>query len=282
MTEPWAIVTTVLDAPAEVRDGLARELGQRGDLSQRTVLIATCHRVELYGFGERPAVAARVLAGSEAVRRVLRIAAGLESASLGEDEVLHQVRQALAAARSAGLDDGRLIRLVETAIAAGRRARAGGKPRARSMEARAVDWLAARTPMERVLVVGTGHVGSRLAAEASSRGAQVTLATRRPRRGQLDLAQAAAAADGHDAVAVAISGPWPVAGAGLPAVADLSAPGALPEPARAALGADHLGIDDLFALREEDPVYAARATALVERAAGEYMAWLESRKEATA
>lgn len=282
MSEPWAVALTALDAPAAVRTELAEELLSQPELAPRTLLLSTCHRVEIYGFGPRPAVVAPALSGPDAVRRLLRIAAGLESASLGEDEVLHQVREALAASRAAGLRDGRLIRLVETAIATGRRSRAGGRPRGRSLESRALDWLGERSPLHRVLVVGGGHMGRALATEAARRGAAVTTATRRASQPVLNLAEAAAVASRHDAVAVALSGPWPVASDGLPPVADLSAPGALPAATRLALGDGHLGIDELFAARDEDPVYAARASALVESAAGEYLVWLESRKEVTA
>ncbi len=280
--EPWAVSLTSLDAPAQLRAALAAELGGRPELAASTVLLATCHRVELYGFGARPAVAAPTVAGEQAVRRLLRIAAGLESASLGEDEVLHQVRLALAGARGGGLRDGRLIRLFEVAIATGRRSRSAGRPRARSLQSRAIDWLAERTPFARVLVVGAGHMGSALAAEATARGAAVTVATRRPRRGAVDLAAAAAVAERSDGVAIAVSGTWAADPERLPPVADLSSPGALPVGTRLALGHNHLGIDDLFAVREEDPVYAARAITLVERAANEYVAWLRARKEATA
>jgi hypothetical protein len=282
VSEPWALVLTALDAPAVRRASLAGDLSARADLAPRSVLLSTCHRVELYGFGPRPAVAAPALSGEDAVRRVVRIAAGLESASLGEDEVLHQLRSALAASRSAGLRDGRLIRLMETAIAAGRRTRAAGKPRSRSLEVRSLDWLGDRGPVRRLLVVGAGRMGGALAAEGARRGAEVTMATRTASGSILDLAAAAQVAHRFDAVAVALSGPWAVAPDGLPPVVDLSAPGALPAATRLALGDHHLGIDDLFAVRDEDPVYAARALALVERSVAEYVTWLDGRKEVTA
>lgn len=282
MSEPWAVVLTALEATAEAREGVARELRRLEDLRPRTVLLATCHRVEMYGFGPRPAAAAPMVCGPEAVRRLLRVAAGLESTSLGEDEVLHQVRLALARARDHGLREHRLQRLFETAIATGRRARAGGRARSRSLERRAAEWLAGQGEVRTVLVVGAGHMGRALAAEAARLGAQTTVATRRPSGGQLGLAEASARASRFDGVLVALAGPWAVDPGGLPPIADLSSPGALPAAVRAALGARHLGIDDLFAAREDDPDYAGRARAAVERSAGEYMAWLGARDTVTA
>lgn len=277
---PWAVHLTALDAPAEVRAAFAAQLAAE-PARRHAFLLSTCHRVELYGFGPRPASLAPASTGADAVRRLLRVAAGLESASLGEDEVLHQVRSAHAEGGQ-GLDDPRLRRLVETAIATGRRARAGGRARSRSLEARAVRWLAARSPLRRVLVVGAGHMGRGLAVEAAALGAEVTIGTRRPSASQLDLVTAAERAPEFDGVLVALAGRWPVPAGALPTTADLSAPAALPEAARLALGPRFLGIDELFSIRDEDPDYVERAAALVEEATGEYLAWLGGRQAVTA
>ena len=74
------------------------------------MMLETCHRVELYGLGEPPAPAGpeevRLLRGEVAAGHLFRVACGLESAVVGEDEVLHQVREALAAARAAAAGGG--------------------------------------------------------------------------------------------------------------------------------------------------------------------------------
>ena len=60
------------------RAELASELGAV-PAGRRHALLATCHRVELYGVGEpvcRPDM--RLLRGEAAVRRLFRVAAGLE------------------------------------------------------------------------------------------------------------------------------------------------------------------------------------------------------------
>ena len=111
---------------ADGRDLIAQSV--RGRIAGHSViLLSTCHRVELYGFGIMPDLGTRlhVETGVQAVRHLMRVAAGLESAIIGEDEVLHQVRDAFARARARPSLDGRLQRLFETAIASGRRARAG-------------------------------------------------------------------------------------------------------------------------------------------------------------
>ncbi|MGH7921273.1 MAG: hypothetical protein ACREQM_15225, partial [Candidatus Dormibacteraceae bacterium] len=84
-----------------------------------SVLLATCHRVELFGCGA-PLESGAPVARSEtpARRHLFRLAAGLESAVPGEDQVLHQVREALARARAREPLDPALQRLFEDAIAA--------------------------------------------------------------------------------------------------------------------------------------------------------------------
>src|SRR5438270_13871059 len=92
-----------------------------------------------------------------AARKLLSVAAGLESAVVGEDDVLHQVRDALAAARRRGVDE-RLARLFEVAIATGRKARAGRSQEGPGLAVRALAWLDGRAPLARqaVLVAGKG------------------------------------------------------------------------------------------------------------------------------
>ncbi|HAC45700.1 MAG TPA: hypothetical protein DCF65_06475, partial [Chloroflexi bacterium] len=126
VSEPWVMAVDADTVAAEGRDRIA--LSVQGRIAgHRVILLSTCHRVELYGFGIMPDLEThlQVETGEQAVRHLMRVAAGLESAIIGEDEVLHQVRDAFAQARALRSLDRRLQRLFETAIAAGRRARAG-------------------------------------------------------------------------------------------------------------------------------------------------------------
>jgi glutamyl-tRNA reductase len=245
-------------------------------------LLATCHRVELYGIGPAPRWPGVItLRGREAVRRLISVAAGLESTVLGENEVLRQVRDALATARRRGVDE-RLARLFEVAIATGRRARAGARAEEPGLAVRAVAWLERRVSLSSrtVLVAGTGMMGTALARAATEAGAVVTVAGRDPSRASLDLAAGAAAARKAAAVAVALAAPWDELGreAGrLPPLADLSSPSAVPEQVRTALGGDFLDIDGLFARTTVDTPWAARAAMLVEAAVDEYVGWLAGR-----
>jgi glutamyl-tRNA reductase len=280
--EPWVLAVDAGDAPVEDRARFQAEAEAMLEFHTGWALLSTCHRVEVYGMGPVPRwPGVRTLRGRPAAARLIRIAAGLESAVPGEDEVLRQVREALAAARRRGVDD-RLARLFEVANATGRKARGGRRQTGPGLAARALAWLDARVGLARqpVLVAGTGLMGTALARAAAEAGAVVTVAGRDLSRASVDLAAAAAVAPRAAAVAVALAAPWEELGgqAGrLPPVADLSSPPAVPEPVRAALGRDFLGVDRLYARSGAETPWAARAAALVEESAEEYASWLAGR-----
>jgi len=294
--QPWSLAVSAESVPADIRRDLLEAISRQDPGTSSWVVVDTCHRVELYGFGEVPEVAPdlRLREGEEAVLHLLRVAAGLESAVVGEDEVLHQIREAHRRAAAGARRDTRLHRLFEVAIAAGRRARAGRTAQGAGLADRAIGWLDGRSPLagQQVLVAGAGRMGSSLAHAAARAGALVTVASRDPAKarrlarlyggGGVDLAEGAARAAGSAAVAVALGGEWhQLAGATgrLPMIADISAPSALPPAVRAGLNGTFLGIDDLF--RGERPLpgaYIAAAERIVAAKAAEYAAWLEARR----
>jgi len=290
---PWVMGVQADTANAAERAEVVRAVETRIEDHPEWVLLSTCHRVELYGFGVRPDLDAplQVQTGQEAVRHLIRVATGLESAIVGEDEVLHQVREALGQARISRAVDRRLQRWFETAIAAGRRARAGRTASSGNLAHRAVAWLAERSTLggRSVLVVGAGRMGSSLAHAARLAGSDVTIASRDATRAQrlaevygghgVDLAEGAKLAVNSAAVAVALAGVWhelqPLAG-DLPPIADISAPTAVPEAVRARANGDFLGIDDLYARLPNLPRgYIDEADRVVASKTREYVGWLE-------
>ncbi len=294
MTEqPWVAGVSAAQRTAEERDEIAA--GLRPEAGAAQVLLNTCHRVELYGFGEPPRLAAGLplRSGQAAVVHLLRVAAGLESALVGEDEVLHQVRDAFRDAEAGGRRlDARLHRLFEVAVATGRRTRAGRTATGAGLAGRAVDWLQGRALLRGrpVLVAGAGRMGSALAHAARKQGALVTIASRDPERARrlasvyggtgVSLAEGAELVPRSAGVAVALSGPWQELGAPsdpLPPIADISAPSALPAALRARLNGGFLGVDELFAGGAPPPGYVAAAEVIVHGKAGEYLGWLEER-----
>lgn len=280
--EPWVLAADAAGVPVEERAHFQAEAEAMLEFHAGWALLATCHRVELYGMGPVPRwPGVLTLRGRPAARRLIRVAAGLESTVPGEDEVLRQVRDALAAARRRGVDE-RLARLFEVAIATGRKARAGRGQASPGLATRALAWLNGRVALARrpVLVAGTGSMGTALARAAADAGAIVTIAGRDRARATVDLAAGAAEVPRSAAVAVALTVPWReldgLAGR-LPPVADLSSPPSVPEPVRTALGGDFLGIDALYARSEAANPWAVRTSELVEQAADEYAAWLAGR-----
>ena len=277
---------------ADQRARIAHALELRISRQREWILLSTCHRVELYGFGAVPDLDPRLqlAMGEEAVRHLIRVATGLESTIIGEDEILHQVRDALRKARESKALDRRLQRLFETAIAAGRRSRAGRTASSGNLAQRAVAWLEQRSTLagQTVLIVGAGRMGSSLAHAARNAGANLTIASRDASRAQklaqvyggwgIDLARGAEFARHSVGIAVALAGPWhelkPPPG-DLPPIADISAPSAIPAAVTTRLNGGFLGIDDLYVRAKPVPGgYIDEAVRVVATTTREYVRWL--------
>jgi glutamyl-tRNA reductase len=294
-TQPWMVGVQADHTSAEDRDRFARVLKAAAGDRSCWIVLSTCHRVELYGFEAFPELHSelRVEKGEAAVRHLLRVAAGLESAIIGEDEVLHQVRTTLAEARASRPLDNRLARMFETAIAVGRRARAERSVNGGNLAQRAIGWLQQRAVLTGgpVLIAGAGRMGAALAHAAQVAGSEVTIASRNPRRaGKLariyrgrgvDLDTGAQLAPRSAAIAVALAGEWrelhPTKTV-LPPIADISAPPAVPSAVRARLNGGFLGIDDLYARGDAVPAaYIETTERIVDAKTDEFMTWLDRR-----
>ena len=284
----WCAVADSDTSSSAERGRLAGLLAAEAQRADR-VLLVTCQRVELYGVGarERPVAGMRLLAGEAAVRRVFRIAAGLESQITGEDEVLGQVRAASASAPPAARDP-RLRRLFESAVAAGRRCRAGRGPTGNSLAA-----LAARTLLEMsngsdrpFMVAGAGYMGAALARSIRRRAPSLTVASRSLERARalaakvgaaaITLGDAATVAPSAGGLAVALGGAWPArfAAGSLPPTVDLSSPPALPREACR----NYRGIDQFLAGgRADGGDYRVRAAAVVDAAVASFFDSMASR-----
>jgi glutamyl-tRNA reductase len=292
---PWMLGARADTHDAERRAEIVAAMKSVIAGSTDWLLLETCHRVELYGFGLIPDLdlSLQLVRGDNAVLHVMRVAAGLDSAIVGENEVLHQVRNALAVAPSSGKLDRRLHRLFEMAIAAGRQARRGRNASSANLAHEAMEWLNQRSQLtgRAVLVAGAGHMGSALAHKATLFGAHVIIASRNPTRARrlaqvygadsADLLEAAALARSSAAIAVALGGPWhelqPSEHA-IPPIADISAPPAVTAAVRERANGGYLGIDDLFFTQQPVPSgYIENANHVVEAKAAEFLGWLKAR-----
>ena len=152
----------------EVRAELAKLLTGAGTLDNGFVL-STCLRILVAVPGPQPALddALHALFGDlsdhihpqirqddRAVTRLFRVAAGLESPILGEQEILTQFRRTVLEAEEAEAVEGLFARLLETAVSVGRRTRdlLPGSPH-KSMGAVAAQAIGSAS---RVAVFGSG------------------------------------------------------------------------------------------------------------------------------
>lgn len=204
---------------------------RRLDGTTECLLLSTCNRTEVYlvtdagspveevgGLlsefrGIRPSTVVpwlSVQTGEPAVRHAFRVAAGLESQALGEEQVLGQVRRALAAAQSAQTTGLVLNRLMQSAIATGRRVRretgisrrAASVPHAALTLSRQVLGSLQGRP---VLIVGAGEMALLAAKTFATAGARVTaVANRTPQTARLVADRVGAAAMSLEAVSAAV------------------------------------------------------------------------------
>jgi glutamyl-tRNA reductase len=113
---------------ARLRDALSAD---------EVVALVTCNRIEVYvavdrempvdelarAFHDAVGADGFAHAGEACERHLLRVACSLESASIGEDQILGQVRDSFAAARAAGTAGPRLASLFDNALRVGKRVR---------------------------------------------------------------------------------------------------------------------------------------------------------------
>jgi len=194
-------------SPDEVREALDRIRGQ--GLASESVIVATCHRSEIYALsdGARPQEeiagliskwrgldpeqvvrASFYREGPEAARHLFRVAAGLDSLALGESDVLGQVRAALGLAREAGATRAVSHRMFESAVAAGKRVRTETEIARHPLSVASIGYeLATKVFGEiserTILVLGAGDTGTLFAKLAVEAGvSDVRIANRTPER----------------------------------------------------------------------------------------------------
>lgn len=307
-------------APDAVSHQLARLRSIDG--LREVALLATCNRTEVYLVADAASAAleqVRVMAfepagqdapyasliGPAAAEHLLRVACGLDSAILGDGQILGQVRQAYATARAAQSTGAWLNRLFETALRAGKRVRhetviGRGATTAASAAVDVVARTAGPLDQRQVLIVGAGET-AKLAARhlARLRPARLVIANRTLEHAEaiasrlggtaIGLDQLPAALADADVVICATSRPGAVISAPLmrqamvarparPLLAvDLAMPRDIEEQAGAVAGVRLVGLDRVQA--EASSNLAARTAsvpqveAIVAEEAGAFEAW---------
>lgn len=166
--------------------------------AEEIVVLATCNRFEVYALSPSPqflvklegflggnARYVRVFRGVDAARHLFRVASGLESAILGENEVLGQVSKAYEYARSRGYASKYMSLLFHYAVRTGKLVRAKtmisyGNVGAPGAAVHAAGKILGSYDDRLVLVLGAGEAGSivaRLVRQQSPR-ARIVIANR--------------------------------------------------------------------------------------------------------
>ena len=316
-------------SPEKIREALFR-ITREGVLAEG-VIVSTCNRSEIYGVtgrtGESAAAAALTdfvagfhsvplpeiagmqygLSGEGAARHLFRVAAGLESMVVGEDQILAQVKEALRLATSAGTTRAVLHRLFQRAFATGKRVRTetGVGTRPTSIPGVAIE-LAQKVyediDRKSFLIVGAGETASIFYDLLRDRGARRIEIVNRTFEHARDLAARGAVAHRWeelrnrlphaDIVVCAISTDSPIVGApdiasavaarrGSPMLLlDLGIPRNI-EPEAARLPDVFLyGVDDLKDIagrnRSEREKEIPRAEAIVDEEVRDFLAWYSS------
>jgi glutamyl-tRNA reductase len=304
-TTVLALIAHARGVPSAAREAFAAECEALAD-HDAIILIHTCHRVELYvapgafGEGELPQLPAGGLRleDAAAARHLISVACGLQSAVLGEDQVLHQVRETYALRQGVRPLAPVLDRLFQVALNAGRRAHGWFAGSKRSLGDAALDRIEQSVGSlkgQSILIVGAGSMGRLTAQAAVRRGAKIIITSRTPARAQC-LAEAVGgravtgAIDGSlpavACVVVALSGPWqvhPLDARQLvdssATIVDLSSPPAVPDSLQTRLGDRFVSIDDLAWGPQVELAdgLRGRLERLVTESGGEYCRWLRAR-----
>lgn len=300
-----ALVAHARRVPSVRREAFAAQLAAL-EPSTGTIVVHTCHRVELYvapgSYGDRPLPelppGGERLEDADAARHLITVACGLDSAVLGEDQILHQFRETIAARHAELPLDPVLERLFQVALRAGRRARTwfSGSPRsladvALDRIARDAGSLEGRT----ILVAGVGRMGRLAVLAAGRRGARVVVTNRTDERAATLAAEIGGTAVPFgvddvlprvDGAIIALSGTWRLGAADAARLAasgavvvDLSSPPSAAEDLQAALGDRFVSVDDLAQAPEAEPHdrLRRRVEGLVSDSGRDYCQWLRTR-----
>jgi glutamyl-tRNA reductase len=289
------------------------------------VILSTCNRVEIYYtctgheqalawlkqhfalFHDLPvATLDRVMYThrcEQAVRHLFRVAAGLESMVIGEDEILGQIRQAYGRSRQIHRTGAFLNKLFQASICVGRRVRhrTAISQGSSSVSSLAIDQLLqhyGRLDDKAILVVGAGTMSLRLIKRLAGMGhRQLFLANRTLQRSQR-VAQAHAVqllpydqlrrhTGAFDIIILATAAPHPILhGADLQAsdhggrelcIVDLGAPRNAAADIAGLPGVRLITVDDLLALSrkalEERAEAIETAERIVEQEVREFARW---------
>ena len=210
-TSPVTLLEKVM-IPVPAMSGALRDLSEHSDIRE-VVILSTCNRTEVYAVAERfhsahadileflcatSGLSADEIAphlysqyDEEAVVHLFEVTAGIDSAVLGETEIVGQVRDAWDFAMKQGTSRSTLNLLFRYALESGKRARTEtGISRSTASVAHAAvemsEEILGSLQGKRVLVVGAGEMGEGVAGALSRAGTEsITVLNRTAARAQV-------------------------------------------------------------------------------------------------
>jgi glutamyl-tRNA reductase len=210
-TSPVTLLEKVM-IPVPAMSGALRDLSEHSDIRE-VVILSTCNRTEVYAVAERfhsahadileflcatSGLSADEIAphlysqyDEEAVVHLFEVTAGIDSAVLGETEIVGQVRDAWDFAMKQGTSRSTLNLLFRYALESGKRARTEtGISRSTASVAHAAvemsEEILGTLQGKRVLVVGAGEMGEGVAGALSRAGTEsITVLNRTAARAQV-------------------------------------------------------------------------------------------------
>lgn len=206
-------VRSIFSFTKKMTEGISRQLMEMPGI-KGCVILSTCNRMELwlstekdadprpadllFGYLDVDADTYRdlftVRTGEEAVTHLFRLAAGLESMIIGEDQIITQVGDAIAYARSLYATDHALEVLFRLAVTAGKRVKT-------DVDLSTADSSVIHTALrmlgiqgisvsgKKCMVIGNGMMGKLSAQTLMEHGADVTVTIRQYHSGVVDVPQ---------------------------------------------------------------------------------------------
>lgn len=205
----------VLEAVGFTDEASAMKEMRRLSTVAECAVVQTCNRVEVYALSSGSAAEAKadllglwlgteerkagggvleVSTGADAVRHLMRVAAGLESLVVGEDEVLGQVKSAYEGGRKAGSLGPVLGRVFQSALRVGKEVRTATEIDRGAVSVGSVGVELLRKSLgdlgrRKVLVIGAGEVGETVAKALALRRSGVIFVANRTFQKAVELAK---------------------------------------------------------------------------------------------
>ncbi|HJU13408.1 MAG TPA: glutamyl-tRNA reductase [Candidatus Nitrosotalea sp.] len=170
---------------------------------QECVLLQTCNRVELFGFGDLSDLEKikktwasvsgleenafkenlEVSQGTDAYQHLLKLTSGLDSLVIGEEQILGQIKESMSAARQMQASGAALNTLFEKAIRVGTRVRQAtgiskGSISIGSMAVKLAEENIDDLKSKKILLIGTGEAASLVAKSLKKRNIDFAVTSR--------------------------------------------------------------------------------------------------------